>query len=121
MKFLKIGLWVLGGVIGLVAVAAGIFVATFDANEYKPLIAEQVKQQTGRDIELADIKPSVFPWLGIELQGVSLSNAASFKAEKMLKIERLDVKVELLPLLSQTVRVDTLRLHGLELFLENLL
>lgn len=118
MKFFKIGLYVVGGIILLLVVVAGIFIATFNADEYKSLIAEQVKQHTGRDISLGEIKPSIFPWLGIELTQVSLSNAAGFKAEKMLQIESLDVRLELMPLLSQQMSIDTLRIHGLKLFLE---
>ena len=118
MKFFKIGLSVIGGIILLLVVVAGIFIATFNGDEYKSLIAEQVKQQTGRDILLGDIKPSVFPWIGIELTQISLSNAADFKAEKMLQIASLDVRLELVPLLSQQISIDTLRIHGLTLFLE---
>jgi len=118
MKFLKISLYTLAAIVLLLIIGATIFVATFDANEYKPLISEQVKQQTGREFTLGDIKPSVFPWLGLELQQMSLSNAQGFKADKMLQIERVDVRVEFMPLLKQQLRVDTLRIHGLVLDLE---
>ncbi len=118
MKFFKISLYILVGFALLLVIGASVFIATFDANDYKPLISEQVKQQTGREFTLDDIKPSVFPWLGIELQQISLSNAKGFKADNMLTIERLDVRVELLPLLKQEIHIDTLRLHGLELHLE---
>ena len=118
MKFLKMGLIILAGVLLLLGMGAGIFIATFDANDYRPMLSKQVKQQTGRELTLDDIKPSVFPWLGIELQGITLNNANGFKAEKMLKIARLDVRVELMPLLMQELHIDTLRLHGLSLFLE---
>jgi len=113
MKLLKTSLYSLLALFLIFVVGAIYFVVTFDANEYKPLIAEQVKQQTGRDLTLGDIKPSVFPWLGIELQDVSLSNAAGFPAKPMLKMQSLDVHIELLPLLKQEIKVDTLRLHGL--------
>ncbi len=118
MKFIKISLYILLGFVVVVLSGAGIFIATFDANDYKPLISEQIKQYTGRDFILEDIRPSVFPWLGIELQQLSLSNAKGFKAEKMLQMEQLDVKVALLPLLRQEVRVDTLSVHGLNVYLE---
>jgi len=118
MKFFKISLYGLGAILLLLIIGGGIFVATFDANQYKSLISEQVKQQTGRDFTLGDIKPSIFPWLGIKLQQITLSNARGFKAEKMLQMQQLDVRVELLPLLSQNIHIDTLKIHGLELFLE---
>jgi len=118
MKFIKIGLYAVAALILLVVAAAIFFVATFDANEYKPQITQQVKQHTGRDFALGDIKPSVFPWLGIELQTMSLSNAAGFAESPMLEIEQVDVRVELLPLLKQEIRVDTLRIHGLDVVLQ---
>ena len=111
-------MYTLAAIVLLLIVGAIVFIATFDANEYKPLISEQVKQQTGREFTLGDIKPSVFPWLGLELQQISLSNAQGFKADKMLQIERVDVRVEFMPLLKQELRVDTLRIHGLALELE---
>jgi len=117
MKFLKIGLYIVLGFVGITAIGAGIFVVTFDANQYKPQIHEQVKLHTGRDLSLGDIRPSIFPWLGIELQQLSLSNAKGFGAKEMLTIDRLDVRVALLPLLKREIRVDTLRVHGLQLFL----
>jgi len=117
MKFIKIGLYIIGGFILLGVAAAGVFVATFDANDYKPEISEQVKQHTGRDFSLGDIKPAVFPWIGLELHQLSLNNAKGFKAEHMLKIETLDVRVAIMPLLTGKVQIDTLRLHGLQLAL----
>jgi AsmA protein len=118
MKFIKITLYSLLGLLLILIVAATYFMVTFDANNYKTLISEQVEQQTGRTLALGDIKPSVFPWLGVELMDVSLENAAGFSEPEMLAMQRLDVRIELLPLLRQQIKVDTLRLHGLQLNLQ---
>jgi AsmA protein len=118
MKFLKISLIALLGLVAILVIGGGIFVATFDANQYKVLISEQVKQQVGREFSVSNIKPSLFPWLGIELQQITLGNAAGFTANNMLQMEQLDVRLEILPLLSQQLRIDTLKIHGLELFLQ---
>jgi|GEM_PF-1189804 len=118
MKFIKITLYSLLGLLLILIVAATYFVVTFDANNYKTLISEQVKQQTGRALTLADIQPSVFPWLGVELLDVRLENAAGFSEPEMLAMQRLDVHIELLPLLRQQIKIDTLRLHGLQLNLQ---
>lgn len=118
MKFIKITLYSLLGLLLILIVAATYFVVTFDANNYKALISEQVEQQTGRALSLGDIKPSVFPWLGLELLDVQLENAENFSEPNMLAMQRLDVRIELLPLLRQQIKIDTLRLHGLELNLQ---
>ncbi len=118
MKFIKISLALVAAVLLLFIISLAIFVATFDANDYRPQISEQVKQQTGRDFQVAEIRPSVFPWVGIELQQIALSNASGFEQPHMLKVQRLDVKIELLPLITQQIHIDTLQLHGLELYLQ---
>ena len=118
MKFIKITLYSLLGLLLILIVAATYFVVTFDANNYKTLISKQLKQQTGRELTLGDITPSVFPWLGIELLDVRLNNAEGFSEADMLVMQRLDVRIELLPLLRQEIKVDTLRLHGLEVNLQ---
>jgi len=92
---------------------------TFDANNYKPQIIEQVENATGRDFAIdGDIDLSVFPWVGLKVEGVTLGNAAGFKAAKFARIEQLDVKVSVLPLLKKEVQINTIRLHGLDVALE---
>ncbi len=117
MKFIKITLSLVAGLVFLLLVAAAIFIVTFDANDYRQQVSEQVERHTGRAFAIEKIQPSVFPWVGIELKGVELGNAAGFSKPQMLKIERLDVKVELLPLIRQQIHIDTLRLHGLRVSL----
>ena len=118
MKFIKITLYSLLGLLLILIVAATYFVVTFDANNYKPLISNQVEKQTGRTLTMGDIKPSVFPWLGIELLDVQLENAQGFSGPNMLAMQRLDVYIELLPLLRKEIKIDTLRLHGLQVNLQ---
>jgi len=118
MKFIKITLYSLLGLLLILIVAATYFVVTFDANNYKPLISKQVEKQTGRALTMGDIKPSVFPWLGIELLDVQLENAQGFSEPNMLAMQRLDVYIELLPLLRKEIKIDTLRLHGLQVNLQ---
>lgn len=101
-------------VVGLV-----IFILTFDANQYKAQIAEQVAQTTGRQLQLeGDISVSLFPWLGLETNQVMLANAPGFGEQPFARVEKLAVKVELVPLLKQQISVDKVLLHGLYLSLQ---
>lgn len=118
MKFIKISLYLVFALLLIVVVAAVFFVVTFDANDYKPQIAEQVKKHTGRELTIGDIKPSVFPWLGIELQQLALSNAEEFNTAPMMQVSRIDVRLEIIPLLKQNINVDTVRVHGLHVNLQ---
>ncbi len=104
-------------VVALIALLA--FVVTFDANNYKPQIIEQVENATGRDFKIdGEINLSVFPWVGLKVENVSLGNEKGFKAKQFAAIKQLDVKVNVLPLLKKEVKINIIRLHGLEVSLE---
>ena len=105
--------------LALVLLALLAFAATFDANNYKPQIIEQVEKATGRTFTIdGDINLSVFPWVGLKVENVSLGNEEGFKAEQFAAIKQLDVKVNVLPLLKKEVEINTIRLHGLNVSLE---
>ena len=103
----------------VVVIAVLAFVATFDANNYKPQIIEQVESATGRDFKIdGEINLSVFPWVGLKVENVTLGNEKGFKAKQFAAIKQLDVKVNVLPLLKKEVEINIIRLHGLDVSLE---
>ncbi len=105
--------------LALVLLALLAFVATFDANNYKPEIIEQVEKATGRSFTIdGDIALSVFPWVGLTVENAALGNAKGFKADQFAAIKQLDVKVNVLPLIKKEVQINTIRLHGLNVSLE---
>lgn len=114
-KLIKIVL----ALLALVVIAIVVIPMVIDPNNYRAQIQAEVKKQTGRDLTIGgDLKLSVFPWIGIEINKVALSNAAGFKAPDFAKMELAEVKVKLLPLLSKQVEVSTVVLKGLQLNLE---
>lgn len=105
--------------LALVLLALLAFAATFDANNYKPQIIEQVEDATGRTFAIdGDINLSVFPWVGLKVENVALGNEKGFKAAQFAAIKQLDIKVNVLPLLKKEVEINTIRLHGLDVSLE---
>lgn len=115
-KLLK---WLIGLilVVALLVIAAVIVIPlVVDPNDYKDDIIAQVKQQTGRDLALQDkLELSVFPTLAVQLGGARLSNAEGFGDKPFAEVDKLALKVKLLPLLSKRVEVDTVVLRGLKL------
>lgn len=98
----------------LIAAAALILPQVIDPNNYRDQIAAAVKEKTGRDLTIAgDIGWSVFPWLGVEVGDTQLSNAAGFGDEPFARVEAVQVRVKLLPLLRKEVEMSTLVLDGL--------
>jgi AsmA protein len=111
---------ILGGlvlVLLLLIVAAVIILPmVIDPNDYKDEIVTQVKGQTGRDLTIAgDLKLSVFPWLGIEIGGLELSNAPGFGEQPFAVVKSAAIRVKVMPLLSRRLEVDTVGLDGLAL------
>ncbi|MBF0354698.1 MAG: AsmA family protein [Alphaproteobacteria bacterium] len=108
MKLVKI----LGALVGVVVLVIGgllAYLATIDVNQYKPMIAEEVKKATGRDLTIAGnmaLKISLSPALVVE--NVTLSNMQGGSRPEMVKIKRFEAEVALLPLLSQSVQVKRL-------------
>jgi len=111
-KLLKI----IVGLVLLIIVAAIVAPMVIDPNDYREEIQAVVKEKTGRDLSInGDLSLSVFPWVGIGINDVSLSNASGFEADHFAEIKEASVKVKLLPLLSQQVEVSTVVLTGMTL------
>ena len=115
-KLLKIILGMVALVAGLILVLALVLPMIIDPNDYKDQIAAVVKDDTGRTLHIdGKISLSVFPWLGLEIGPTRLSNAPGFGDQPMASIDKVEVRVKLLPLLHKQLEMDTLRLSGLQL------
>ena len=114
-KFFKVLIGLILLLVVLIVAAALILPRVIDPNDYKDEIVQAVKDKTGRDLAIEQpLSLSVFPWLGVETGGVVLGNAPGFGDQPFLRVDRLGVRVKLLPLLSRKVEVDTLVLEGAE-------
>ncbi|WP_027178459.1 AsmA family protein [Maridesulfovibrio bastinii] len=105
----------------LVLLLAGITVlfATVDPNDYKPEIAEIVKDNLGRELVFkGDISFSIYPMLGFKIGSISLGNADNFEPDAMLAVNKAEVSVKLIPLFSGKIEIGMVLLDGLTLNLE---
>ena len=110
-----IGLLLLLVVIGL-GVAMAWLTLTFDPEDLKNQIARQVETKTGRTLHLeGPLNLSFFPRLGVKAEAVKLGNPPSFADEDFVSAERVEARVDLVPLLDGQVVVDTLVLEGVSL------
>jgi len=106
---------IFGSVLLIVLLLAAVVITLvyIDPNDYKDSIADTVKEQTGRDIRIdGDIKLSYYPWLGLDVEGVSVGNAKGFGDKPFLQTKAIKARVKLLPLLRKELEMDTLILHG---------
>ncbi len=100
----------------LLIIAAIGFAAIFDPNDYKKELITLVKDKTGRDLSMpGDISLSFFPWIGIDLGAIKISNAKGFGKQPFAQMSHLQVRVKFLPLFKQQLEADTIVIDGLEL------
>ena len=105
------------GLLIILAIAAVVCLVTFvNPNDFKDQITAKVAASTGRQLNInGDIKWSFFPWLGLQLNQISLSNAKGFGDQPFAQIAHADVKVQLLPLFKGNINIGKLALDGLQL------
>lgn len=100
----------------LLFVAVVGFALIFNPNDYKDDIIQLVKDKTGRELSIpGDISLSLFPWIGIDLGAIEISNAKGFGKKPFAKMSHLQVRAKLWPLLKQHLEADTIVIEGLQL------
>lgn len=110
---IKYVLIAVGGLFGLLVVAAVALTLTFDPNDYKPLIVKLVKEKKQRTLNIeGDIKLAFWPKLGADLGKVSLSEHNGDKV--FASIDSAKVFVAVMPLLSKQLVIDTVRVDGVQ-------
>jgi AsmA protein len=111
-KLLKYFVIALLALLSLLIIGAAIIAATFDPNDYKPMIIKLVQEKTQRTLTIpGEIKLTFFPRIGADLGKVSISEYKS-KAE-FVSVNSAKVSLQLIPLLSKQLVVDRVRIDGL--------
>ena len=100
-KFVAISLLV----IAVLLPAAGyLFLRTRDFNRYKDVIANAVKDATGRELSLeGDVDLEISFWPALVVTNVALANTPWGSQPEMIRIHRLEARLSLLRLLVGSV------------------
>ncbi len=112
-------LWIIGIPVVVIVLAIAALLLFVDPNQFKPLLVEQTKKQTGLDLVIeGDIEWKIFPSIGLSLGKTELRNPQGFKNQNMLKIESAGVDVSVMPLLDKELYIGDVSLDGAEVYLE---
>lgn len=122
MKSILKWLGIIGGILVVLVIAAMIIIPmVVDVKKYKPEIEKQVAQATGRSFSIGeDIDLSVFPWVGVKVTNVRFGNPEGFSEKQMVSVDKFEVRLKVLPLLSRKIEVKTFVLDRPQIFLEKL-
>ncbi|MDH3229888.1 MAG: AsmA family protein [Alphaproteobacteria bacterium] len=118
-KALKITLIAVPLIVVALVVAAIVILMNTDFNRYKPLIAAETKKATGRDLVIAgDLKLDISLTPAVYVAGVTLSNANWGSRREMVKVERFEAQISLIPVLFGVIDVKRVVLIGADILLE---
>ena len=113
---LKIVLLTLLGLLLLAVAGAVVLLLTFDPNRYKGEIAQAVEARTGRQLTIeGDLRLTLFPWLGVESGTVVLGNAPGFGDAPFARLDAVEVRVRIVPLLRRELEMGKVVVRGLVL------
>lgn len=105
----------IGAAVLLAVAAIGLtaLVVLVDPNHYKGPVADAVKKRYDRTLRIdGNVRFSVFPNLGVEIEKLSLSEPRS--TQIFAAVDTARVSVAVLPLLSGRIVVDRVRVVGLK-------
>ncbi len=110
---------ILAGLFVVVIIGVVIVISTIDVNQYKGEISRVAEEATGRKLIIdGDIgfKLSLIPTVVIE--DVKFANASWGSKPDMLSLNKFEVQVSLMPLLSGNIQVNRVMLLGPVILLE---
>lgn len=107
--------------IAAILIAILALVLFVNPNQFKPLIIEQAKAQTGFDLVIdGDISWSFFPHIGFSIGKTQVLNPNGFKQDQVVKIDDAALDISVLPLLERKLDIGNVTLNGADIFIQTL-
>jgi len=105
------GLLILGGIVGVLLLAAILLPVLVDANKFRPMIESELQKSLDRQVHIGDLKLSLLAG-GVTAGDITISDDPAFSREPFVSAKSLDVGVEMLPLIfSRALRVRSLTVN----------
>ena len=118
-KSLKIIITALGGAVLLLVSGVWYAASTIDPVQLTKLLSASVKTATGRELKISGpVSLSFFPGISVSAERLSLSNASWAANSEMLTLQRIELSIKTLPLLSKRIEISNMKLVGLDLLLQ---
>jgi AsmA protein len=100
----------------VIALSVGLFWASHyvDTQEFRERFTSLVHSLVGREVVLdGELDIALYPSLSLEISGLRVLDSPEFGQVPLARIERLNVSVKLLPLLSRDVIIRSILVNGL--------
>ena len=97
----------LGVVLTLLIVSLAVFIATFDADRYRPLVVSELQKALGRPVKLERLSLSWQGGFALQANGFALFEDAQ-ASEPLIQVESASASVRLMPLLRKELQVASI-------------
>lgn len=91
---------------------AAAFRVLLDPGRVSAWLEPRLEAAVNRDVALEGARPSLFPGLGVDLTGLRVENLPDFEGPPLARVDRVRLRVALLPLLRGRIRVDEVRVES---------
>ena len=102
---------------GLAVIAGAVFVMTFDANRYRPMIEQKFLEAVGCPIRIGHMGLGWRNGLTVECEGVSLLGGGIWPPAPVLQLESFSAKMRVAPLFRRRIEISSLVFRGPRLHL----
>lgn len=107
--------------LAIVVLAIAALMLMVNPNQFKPLIADQVRNQTGLELVIdGDIGWQFFPSLGFQLGETRLNNPSGFTNPDLFTVKQVGVSVSVMPLLDKRLEIGSVVFDGAQVYIETL-
>jgi uncharacterized protein involved in outer membrane biogenesis len=112
---------ILAIVLVLIVVGLAIVIPLlFNVDRYRPQVAAQIQQETGKPAQIGRLALTILPEVAIRVDDFSLGNPAGFPSGDLVKAKKIYVVVDAYALLHRKVEITSLELDDLAIdMLEN--
>ena len=100
-------LLVLGLLVLALIAAAGIFIATFDVDRYRPMIVAKLEAATGKPVRIGHLSLGWNGGVVVQARQIALLDGPDAAQPPLIQAEAVSALVELAPLLRRDVRVTS--------------
>lgn len=106
-------------IVAIPLLAIGGFLVFFDADSFRPRLAEAIQRATGREVRIEGplrLSPALTPTVSVT--GLTLANIPGGSAPEMLRVAHAELRMGLIALIEGRLEIASLTLEGGRLLLE---
>ncbi len=98
---------VIAALIILLVIGVAVFLATFDADRYRPLLVSRLEQAIGHPVQVKHLRAAWHGGIALERQHVVIAETDPAKKAPLFEADTVHVLVALAPLLTHQVEMES--------------